>query len=324
MSKVVFLGDTHLTGINPSSRKETREQYRQLLLDKLESVKQICLKQGAEFLIILGDVFNNNSGISNFFEADIWHKFLEFKQEGIDVYTIIGNHDMAFQNETEFKGTYLYKAFLAGILKHLDELVLGDVTIKGIDFNGDYLLAKDLKQFNSYNICVAHAFYENEKFGGIGNGNLTYDKCKELGYNAYVLGHDHVPYADIDEPLFKVIRPGAMTRGTSKTCNLYRKVNVSVFDLDSHKWSLAEIPTKPGKDVFNEKVIMTKDIDLNLEKLLENFSASKGMSVYDIIDQHEESGKISLKESYSEVISLITQYCESVGIYRNLEESNDN
>lgn len=57
MSKIVFVGDIHLSGINPSSRKETREQYRQLLLDKLEAVKQICLKQEAKHVIILRRCF---------------------------------------------------------------------------------------------------------------------------------------------------------------------------------------------------------------------------------------------------------------------------
>lgn len=230
---------------------------------------------------------------------------------------------MAFQNETEFRGTYLYKAFLAGILKHLDELTIGNVTIKGIDFNHDFISVKDLKLYNTYNICVAHCFYENERFGGTGNGNLTYDKCKELGYNAYVLGHDHTPYADVDEPLFKVIRPGSLTRGTSKTCNLYRKVNISLFDLDTHEFSLAEIPTKPGTEVFIEKVVLSKELDVNMDEIISNLDYSQHSDIYDIIDTHEESGKESLKEFYPEVISLITQYCESVGIYRKIDDNNE-
>ena len=231
---------------------------------------------------------------------------------------------MAFQNEEEFKGTYLYKAFLAGIIKHLDTLKIEDITIKGIDYNYDFLPAKDLEPYNCYNICVAHCFYENERFGGTGNGNLTYDKCKELGYNAYVLGHDHVPYADVDEPLFKVIRPGSLTRGTSKTCNLYRKVNVAVFDIDTYKWSLAEIPTKPGTEVFIEKAILSKELDVNMNEIISNLDYSQHSDIYNIIDTHEESGKESLKEFYPEVISLITQYCESVGIYRKMSDESEN
>lgn len=323
MSKIMFIGDTHLTGQAPSSRKETNEQYRELLISKLESCRQICLNQDIKTVIIEGDVFNNNSGIMNSFEIEIWSKFLDFKKEGIEVYSIVGNHDMIFQSEQEFKGSYIYKAFLAGIIKHLDTLQIGPIGIVGVDYNKDYKKASDIFPNNKYNICVAHAFYENERFGGTGNSNLTDEKCVDLGYNAYVLGHDHSPYDIIDIHNYKVIRTGSLTRGTSKTCNLYRKVKVSVFDISTLEWTEVEIPTKPGKEVFNEKVVLSKDLDVNLEQLLENFSASRGMNIYDIIDSHKEEGQKKLGDKYDEVIDLITQHCESVGIYRKLDE-NDN
>lgn len=269
-------------------------------------------------------MFNNNSGITNYFETEIWSKLLEFKHKNIQLYTIIGNHDMAFQNETEFKGTYLYKAFLAGILNYLDEISIGPITIKGIDYMKDFISVNDLKNPGKYNICVAHTFYENERFGGTGNGNLTKPICETLGYNAYVLGHDHSPYPVVSELNYTILRPGSLTRGTSKTCNLYRKVNVEVFDLSNLTWSEVEIPTKPGVEVFNEKVVISKDMDLNLEELLNNFSVSKDMNVYDIIDNNEASGRMKLKDNYNEVIDLITKSCEARGIYRNLEDINDN
>ena len=62
-------------------------------------------------------------------------------------------------------------------------------------------------------------------------------------------------------------------RGTSKTCNLYRNVVVDVYDPTTYEWREVMVPVKPGTEVFNEKVVMTKDIDLNLEKLLENQEA---------------------------------------------------
>lgn len=317
MSKIMFVGDIHFTSKSPASRKETNEQYRQLLLNKVDNIKEICLNKGINTVIILGDVFNNNSGITNYFETEIWAKLLEFKANNIDLYTIIGNHDEIFQNEGEFKGSYLYKAFLAGIIKHLDKLTVDNVYIKGVDYNKDF---PQCEEYCKYSICVAHCFYENERFGGIGNGNLTHQKCIDLGYTAYVLGHDHTPYETVVISGYYVIRPGSLTRGTSKTCNLYRKVTVAVFDTESLTWSNEIINTKPGTEVFNEKVIMSKDLDLNLTKLLENFQASKGLNIYDIIDQHEEQGRILLKDKYDPVIDLIIKNCEAFGIYRRLED----
>lgn len=314
--KILFVGDIHLTMQSPSSRKETNEQYRQVILDKLDYIEKICLNEDIKLVIILGDVYNGNSGFTNLFEVEAWSKFFEFRDNGIEVYSIIGNHDMVYGNSSEFNSSYLYKAFMAGAIKHLDELDFGSLYIKGIDFNKDFVSVERLS--NRYTICVAHCFYENERFGGIGNGNLTDKKCIDLGYNAYILGHDHTPYPIVDTNTYKVIRPGSLTRGTSKTCNLYRKVNIEVFDTTDLSWTEREIPTKPGTEVFNEKVIMEKDIDLNLNKLLENFEASKGMNIYDIIDQQEENGRIQLKEKYDKVIDLIVRNCEAQGIYRRM------
>ena len=323
MAKILFIGDTHLSAINPISRKETREQYRELLLNKLESVRQICLQDNINNVIILGDVFNNNSGIMNSFEVDIWTKFLEFKANGIELYTIIGNHDMLFQNDSEFKGTYLNKAFITGIIKHLDEITIDNIYIKGIDFGKDFI-PNDNTTY--YSILVGHCFYENERFGGMGNGNLTKQKCLDLNYKAYVLGHDHTPYDIVDEINYKVIRPGSLIRGTSKTCNLYRKVTVAIFDSSINSWEYREIPTKPGKEVFNDRIFIQKeeDLDINIDNLLQNLTASKDMNIYDIIDQDKQNAELELKEEYKDCLDLITKYLEANGIFRLEGVSNDN
>ena len=317
-------GDPHLTGIGPSSRKETPEQYREVLINKLNNILQICLDKSIEYVIFLGDLFNNNSGISNYFETEIWAKFLEFKSNNISLYTIIGNHDMIFQNDQEFKGTYLYKAFLAGIIKHLDTLDIGSTHIVGVDYNKDF---SSIEFQSLYNICVAHCFYENEKFGGTGNANLTEEKCRHLGYNAYVLGHDHVPYDDLnirifpDNPYnddtFKVIRPGSLTRGTSKTCNLHRKVQVVVFNTETKEWNYEEIQTKPGLEVFNENVVMQKDYKLDVQDILDNLELAYTNNVYEIMNNNMDNAtkKYGL-DMCKKVIDLIISYFESHGLYQ--------
>lgn len=319
MSKIMFVGDIHLTGINPGSRKETPEQYRELLLNKLNQLKDICNNLDIHNIIILGDLFNNNSGISNLFETEIWRKFIEFKENNIDVYTIVGNHDMLFQNDDEFKGTYLYKAFLAGIIKHLDTLDIDNTHIVGFDYNRDYKEAEDLSK---YNICVAHSFYENSGFGGFGNCNLTDEKCVNLKYNAYVLGHDHVPYDIMNKNNYYVIRPGSLTRGTSKTCNLYRDVQVAVFDNISFSWEYIKLKIKPGLDVFNESVIMSKDYKIDVNDILENLEISSYTNVYDIIDSNTEQAKDKLKDNYDDVLKIVETYFESHGLFRQNKEVN--
>ena len=57
MAKIMFVGDTHFQSESPSSRKEDPEHYRQTQLDKLESIKQICIKEDIHNLIISFGVF---------------------------------------------------------------------------------------------------------------------------------------------------------------------------------------------------------------------------------------------------------------------------
>lgn len=309
-----------------------------MLIGKLDNILQICKSDNIEYVIFLGDLFNNNSGISNYFETEIWAKFLEFKSNNINLYTIIGNHDMMFQNDQEFKGTYLYKAFLAGIVNHLTQLDIGSTHIVGVDYNKDF---KPIEYQSLYNICVAHCFYENERFGGIGNANLTCEKCRNLGYNAYVLGHDHVPYDELnikifpDNPyndsIFKVIRPGSLTRGTSKTCNLYRKVEVVIFNTETKEWNYKEISTKPGLEVFNENVVMKKDYKVDVQDILNNLELAYTNDVYEIINNNmnDAISKYGL-DMYKKVINLLISYFESHGLYQcqtnsfNLGDSNEN
>ena len=51
-------------------------------------------------------------------------------------------------------------------------------------------------------ICVAHCFYE-DNFAQ--EHNLHIKDILELGYDYYILGHDHTPYELISDINYKVI-----------------------------------------------------------------------------------------------------------------------
>ena len=317
--RIVFIGDIHISDKAPRSRKEDDEQYRQLILDKLNFCYEYCISNKIEYVIILGDVFNSSINIYPPYLTEVYKVLQKFKDTGIEVCSIIGNHDMYYQNDSEFTKTTLYQAFTLGLIKHLDmkELPIG-VRIVGVDYGKPF---DKIKFESQYNILVGHCFYENEMFGNNENGNLTHEKCLELGYDVYILGHDHTYYPTIDMGEYKVIRPGSLLRGTSKTCNLYRNVIVDVFDTTTKEWEEIIVPTKQGTEVFNEKVVLAKqeDLDLNLENIIANLDYSSTSNEYDILDKNEESGRKELGENYDEVVNLITYYLEAEGIYREVK-----
>lgn len=319
MSKVMFIGDLHISDKAPRSRKEEDEQYRQLILDKLSFCWNYCIINDIEYVIILGDVFNSSINIYPPYLTQVYKLFQKFKDANIKVYSIIGNHDMYYQNDSEFDKTTLYQAFSLDLINHLDKIDLPYGTrIVGLDYGK----SPEKIEYNSqYNILVGHCFYENSLFTGNDNTNLTDEQCKELGYKTYVLGHDHTYYPTIDTGDYKVVRPGSLLRGTSKTCNLYRDVIIDIYDSANNSWNEVKVPIKPGTEVFNEKVIMSKneDLDLNLENIIANLDYSSTSNEYDILDKNEENGRKELKENYEPVVELITQYLEAEGIYRKVE-----
>ena len=77
-----------------------------------------------------------------------------------------------------------------------------------------------------------------------------------------------------------------------------------------------------GLEVFIEKAVLSKskDLDLNLEDLLDNFTASKGVNIYNIIDERETTAREILKDKYDEAIKLINLYLESRGVFRTNTE----
>ena len=321
MSKIMFVGDVHIKGIAPASRKETPEQYREVISGKIKALETICERDNISNVIFLGDVYDNNTGINDELESDIWITLKDMRDKGIGIYSIIGNHDMYFNNEKDFKVTKLFKAFLGNIITHLDEITIDGVHIKGIDFGKDFIKEESIWK---YSIMVGHCFYENERFGGTGNGNLTHEKCLGLGYKAYVLGHDHSPYPTVDVSGYKIIRPGSLTRGTSKTCNLYRKINVAVFNTESLLWSETEVPSKPGNEVFLDKVIYNKSQadDINLNNLIDELIVKKNPDFYDFLDENREVGKERFKDLYPEIENILVNHCEALGIYRRVDNEN--
>jgi len=233
---------------------------------------------------------------------------------GVDQYTITGNHEIPYYNERSFEGTTLDITYKTKFVKHLETLELDNgVVLHGLDFGKPFETVPD---DGKYHICVAHAFYEND-FYGKGVDNLRADQAKGLGYSAYVLGHDHTPYPMITEETYKVIRPGSLTRGTSKTCNLYRKVQVAVFDTLFQTWSEIEVPVKPGTEVFAEKRFIEKNqMEINLDKIVQNLYSPEKNSIYTVIEKDIEPAKLAMKEKYDPAIALITKYLESHGIYK--------
>ena len=321
--KIVFVGDTHLSANTPSSRKETNEEYRALQIKKLKYIYE-DLTDKDDWVIILGDVFHS-SALSMMSGTPKFYNDIIDIMKSRRTLTIIGNHDMYYRNEDSHNVTILDNLFKTGV-EHLEHESLyisdGDsnktINIYGVDY-GHYF-PKLESNSNDFNIIVAHSFFEDRFYGAEGNSNLTESAIEQLGqYDLVVLGHDHAAYPITTANNGKtiVVRPGSLLRGTSHTCQINRIPQVAVLDTETLECKYEVLPVAPGKEVFKEKVILEKDIDVNVENILENMSSfDRTQSIYQFIKSQETRGKEVFGDRYYDVINIIEQYLDTFGIIK--------
>ena len=294
MSKVLFIGDPHLNYQTPQSRKDV---YPQTMLEKIKAIAKIANEQNIDDIVFLGDMFHQRYQPYSY----MMKCFLAFKEFNKAPYSIIGNHDLIFERIDTFEESPLNFLFMTGVVKHLEKLEYNDVVLKGFDYTTP-INENDTK--DKYTVCVAHQYYNTPLY----KFYIKPEDALNLGYNAYVLGHDHTVYDDISNDMFKVIRPGSLSRGTAHSSNLMRDVYGVIFDTITKTFTRITIPTQKASDVFKEIKYVEKSLEASVDEIIDKMEFNADVSIYDMIDEAKDVPK--------EVIDLIVRYLEANGIFR--------
>lgn len=308
--KILFVGDPHLDSQNPISRID---DYRETTINKLGSILDLCISRSIEYVIFAGDMFHRYD-ISTSYLVNVISKLNEFKDNNIELYSLIGNHDLPHDNMEYFDRTPLNLLFTAGIVKHLDgtkgplRIDMSDeesVDIYGLDFTRKL---KDLNiiKNNNKKFLVMHYATDNTISG---EGSIPREELTE--FDVVMSGHDHMYYPISGEKPI-MLRPGSLTRRTKDFYNLVRDIIVCELDLDKDEISelillgvaqadkVFKNEVFSGASAFNDSLI---DFSEAFSKLYEE---SKVSSIYDIIDWLISHGRIT-KDSGDAVKSYLTQ-----------------
>lgn len=300
MSKIYFIPDVHLQEQSPRSRKDA---YPTTILEKLEAVVDIVNNNDGT-CIFLGDVFNAVNLPTNYLYRAV-DTFKKFKKVP---YIIYGNHDIPRNNQELMDRSPLGLLVNTGLVQELQHLEIeGRVVIEGSHYTQVIPNANQLTSTISpmKKICVAHAFFE-DKFAE--THNLKIEDCVKLGYDYYVLGHDHTPYDDYKAKSFTVYRIGSLSRGTANENQLVRdKVFILEYDTALDAFTKIPVPCLPAQEVFKESIFMRKEEDMNMDKILDNLVFTSNDSIYDILDKSEQT---------KEVKDIVEQYLQGAGIFR--------
>ena len=296
MSKVYFIPDVHLQEYSPRSRKDN---YPTVVLEKLEYIVNLVNKNDGT-CIFMGDIFNavNMPMIYMYRCIDTFKKFNKTP------YTVIGNHDMPRNNQEMMDRSPLGLLEKVGLINYLDTLLLDDkVAIKGFHY-ADYPTPIET---NLKKICVAHMFYEN---GFDEAHSLRVKDCLELGYDYYILGHDHTRYPLEENKNYKLFRIGSLTRGSANENQMIRdEVYILEYDTETDTFKEVSIPCASAKEVFKDSIFARKEENkIDTKEILDNLVFTNNDSIYDVLDKSEQT---------EEVKAIVEEYLQAAGIYRN-------
>lgn len=304
-----FVGDLHLTDVNPKSRID---DYPTSILAKLSSIFDQARKDGVKAIFFLGDVFHKPSGLT----IRYLNRVIEtFQKSPCPCYTIIGNHDIPYNRVEDVENTSLGILFKSKALLHLDRYDVNDrVAICGYDYGTD--ISGIEKPDVDTAICLAHSYGEDVSFGD--SNKPEYFRWSDLNLNPfdyYILGHDHSYHGPKSIFLNSTLyRMGALSRQTSALSDTKRVPKILKMVVgDVISFSEVEVEHLPAEQCFNAHALNkdlkvdTVDFSSSLEEVLSNLNFSITGSIFDIIDQMDLD---------KDVLAVLEEYLRSRFIVR--------
>lgn len=248
MSKIIFVGDVHLKGSTPISRKDN---YSEVILRKLEWIKGYADSIDCKTVIFTGDIFDTVNTSLQYFSLCL-STFKQISDSGINLYTIVGNHDIRYDSIDTLPVTPLGVLLKSEVIKLLEDLYIEDIYIKGVHYTE--LPSRNLSDTKYFSIMVAHRFYES----GFNEEPISKHNLIDWCFDAYVLGHDHRPYVTVEleenNKCIRLLRPGSLARNTSDQYNRLRKPRILVFDTLSKYFYYEEVPSDSGLEIFFDQI----------------------------------------------------------------------
>jgi DNA repair exonuclease SbcCD nuclease subunit len=237
--KIYFATDIHLSSATPSSRLDN---YFETMMTKFRYVLSQA-RDNNGIVILGGDLFHTPTQ-PDYVKAALANAI---KTAGVEVHSIIGNHDLLYYNEDFLYRTSLGLMFDSGVLKRIEDIQLEDgwQVVAHEMFQG-------LPECTENTVIVSHAYFKPAF-----NDKLFVSKEEVENSKAFCIcmGHDHQTHEmeNINNTL--VVRPGALSRGSSHSENRTRKVCVAVIDTEERTVTYEVVPHRPFEEIFKDKYL---------------------------------------------------------------------
>lgn len=297
---IAFILDLHMDSTTPSSRID---DLQETLLDKMDDIREKCIERRVKHIFFAGDIFNRiactHASVNLLGES-----FLKFKENGIQLYSILGNHDIVRNSLEAMEKSPIQTLFSFGVLSHISRdskvFINSKVLISPFDYTEVVEPVPD-DYTHMFNVLLAHVFYNASDLLADDKHNIREAEVDRLGYDLMVLGHDHQEYPTIKVNNTTIVRCGAVLRGTAHNYNFTRKPKFVVWkNLDNpsvDNLEYVEIRHRDYRDIASEYVINKKqvgsisglqDVLSNLAEKLADSGESDADRILDIINTDKD------------------------------------
>lgn len=256
MNKFLFITDLHFSASGPRSRKDN---YAEALMKKLDHVFEACDKHNVEHILLGGDTFDHPS-ISDRIAGAVAKKFTNYYNEsGVDVYAIVGNHDVYGKNSDDYDDAKLalfaqYPWF--NISKDNEIFKFAYCNVCGVNYAKGLELVEGIDVDKKYKnvIVMLHSMITGEEKSVSINGNKILVSYRDMKFSKNIklalCGHFHPGFDVKMNKGVKFSNPGSFAR-TSKLIartSVGPGYSIITADIDGVKVKQYKLPCE--SDVF--------------------------------------------------------------------------
>ena len=296
--KIAFCCDVHFDNRTPDSRID---DLPVTAVSKLTDMLNKCIERNVKHLFFEGDILNRIQ-VTHECVNMLGEVLLKYKDAGIELYTICGNHDILRNSLENFERSPLQTLFTFGVIKHINlenrVIINKKVMITPVDYT-EY--PPKAEPSASVNILLAHMFFNASELMADERHNLSKKAVDDLGYDLIMLGHDHEEYPIVRQGKSLIVRSGSLLRGTSHNYNFSRKPGFIVLNnldnITEDTIEKVELEHKKYEDIASSYVLNKKsissisglqDVLSNLAEKLSEGSEADGDRIWDIINSDED------------------------------------
>lgn len=305
--RFLYLTDSHIRGINPSSRKG---DYYHDIMEKISEVISLSKKLKVNYVIHGGDLWDSNN-VSNIMIDD----FVDIvEQSKIPWHILPGNHDLVGHDWENSKGTALAHIFRRSKLIHIFDWIHDNkYCLQGFKYYHN--IEKDIKEKGlichktnaKFKIAVVHALITLK--------SLPYQamhvvmKDIKTDFDIILCGHNHHGWGIKEIKGTKFINISSLGRRKIDEADI--KPSVLYVDIETKELKIIELKSaKPKEEVFDlTRIEKAKEFNADIELFIKSLKDTEvsGLDLRGIIEN------ISSQKNIDRVV--IDEAIERIGKY---------